>query len=175
MQNRQKQKESGGNVGKFGLAGFMRVAIAEDGKLVADSGLVHNVVTDYGLDEGLGQRLLGGSPYGLYVALGTGGITATSHTILTNEITHVSTQRDQASTSSATSASAAGVTARWYGTLSSSESRFSASTTIGNIGVYASSATNSSTLLCGATYSSSGLNTNQDVNYTYEWQFVTTT
>ena len=167
-----KKKEKG-SVVKFGLAGFARINIMENGKLVGDSGWNHNVVTDFGIDEGLAQRILGGSVYGAYAALGTGGDTATNTSNLPNVILHTQ-NRDSCSTSAVTNASAAAVTARWYGTIVSSD-YFTASTTIGNIGIFNSASTNAGSILCGATYTSSGINTNQDVNYTYEWQFATTT
>ena len=168
----KKKKNPSSN---FALRGFFRVQLSKDGKIEGDSGWLHNVVTDYGLDEFLGQRLLGGSTYPGFAALGTGGAPATSATILPNELTQVTNARDTCSTATSTSATAAAVTSRWYGTFSSSESRITTATTIGNIGLYTGSATSGSNLCCGATYAASTWNTNQDVNYTYEWQFNTTT
>jgi len=162
---------------KFGLAGFARVQIMENGKLKGDSGWVHNVVTDYGLDECLGRVLAsqGGSVRAAYAALGTGTAPATNATALDGE-NAATDGRDALSYSVVTAADGSGVTARYYGTFASSESRNTVTNlAIKNIGLYTGSATDGSNLLCGATYTVSTLNTNQDVNYTYEWRFQTTT
>lgn len=165
-----------GQAAKFGLAGFARIKITEGGKLVGDSGWVRNTITSYGLDAGLGQVLASqaGSVRAAFAALGSGGAPATNSTALPGENAHTA-GRDALSYSTVTSATGAGVTARFYGTFASSESRVTNTIAIQNIGLYTGSATNGSNLLCGATYTVSTLNTNQDVNYTYEWRFQTTT
>lgn len=159
-----------------GLAGFARIKITEEGKVVGDSGWIKNVITDYGLDEGLGQLILGsgGSKLVEYVALGTGTAPATGATGLQGEITDNTDSRDVPSKSVITSASAAGVTARFYGTFASSENRFSTTHDIQNIGLFNVSTTEGGTILAGASFGTSNLNTNQDVQYTYEWRFETT-
>lgn len=166
-----------GNMVKFGLAGFARIKIKERGKLVGDSGWAHNVITDYGLDEGLGCVLASqaGSVRAAYAALGTGTAPATNTTALPGENVQVSNARDLLSYSTVTAATGTGCTARFYGSFLSSESRITTTIAIQNIGLYSGSATSGSNLLCGATYTVSTLNTNQDVNYTYEWRFQTTT
>jgi len=169
-------KKKNGHAVKFGLAGFARVAIMEDGKLVGDSGWCHNVITDYGLDEGLAQILASqaGSVRAAFAAIGTGTAPATNSTALDGE-NAATAGRDALSYSTVTSATGAGCTARFYGTFASSESRNTVTNlAIRNIGLYTGSATNGSNLLCGATYTVSTLNTNQDINYTYEWRFQTT-
>jgi hypothetical protein len=166
-----------GNMVKFGLAGFARIQINEKGKLIGDSGWVHNVITDYGLDEGLAQVLASqaGSVRAAYAALGTGTAPATNATALDGE-NAATAGRDLISYATVTSATGIACTARFYGTFGSSESRNTVTNlAIRNIGLYTGSATSGSNLLCGATYTISTLNTNQDVNYTYEWRFATTT
>lgn len=172
---RRKKKED--HMIKIGLAGFSRVQITEKGELVGDSGWVHNTITDYGLDEGLAQVIASsaGSVRAGFAALGTGTAPGTAATALPGENTQKTNARDGLSYSTLTSASGAGCTARFYGTFASSESRISTTLAIANIGLYVSSATDQSNLLCGATYTASTLATNQDVNYTYEWRFATTT
>ena len=61
------------------LQGFARVKIAEDGKIVGDSGWVKNTITDYGLDECIGQLIVGGagSKRVSAIALGEGTAPAT--------------------------------------------------------------------------------------------------
>ena len=171
------KKKNNGNAVKFGLAGFARVQIMEGGKLKGDSGWVHNTITDYGLDEGLAQVLASqaGSVRAAYAAIGTGTAPATNITVLSGE-NAATAGRDALSYNTVTSATGIACTARFYGTFNSSESRNTVTNfAMQNIGLYTGSATSGSNLLCGAQYTVSTLNTNQDVNYTYEWRFATTT
>jgi hypothetical protein len=167
----RKRSKDKGHKNNFALAGFFRINITDKGKLVGDSGWMHNVITDYGLDEGIGRVLVGaaGSIRVGYAALGTGTAPATNHTTLDGEGTG---GRDVVTTSVVTSASGAGITARWYGTFASSESRFGDTVAIQNIGLFETNT--GGTVFCGAQYTVSTLATNQDVNYTYEWRFATT-
>lgn len=160
---------------KFSLAGFARINLREDGKLVGDSGWVKNLVTDYGLDEGLGQLLIAsaGSKLVAYAALGTGGAPATNGTALTGEIEDDAASRDAVSKSTVTSATGAGITARFYGTFSSSDNHLTDAHDISNIGLFAISNVTAGTILSGVAYSSSNMNTNQDLEYTYEWRIAT--
>ena len=61
-------------------------------------------------------------------------------------------------------------TAVFTATFASSESFVTAAYDISNIGLFNSNATNN-TLFAGNTYTSSSLNTNQNVNVTYEIRF----
>jgi hypothetical protein len=162
-----------------GLAGFVRVKISEEGKIIGDSGWIKNTITDYGLDEGLGSVLIGdgGSKLAEFAALGTGTAPATNSTNLLGELDDNTDGRDPLSGNKATvtSATGAGITARWFGTFASSESRFSTTHDIQNIGLFNISNVTAGTVLAGASFSTSNLNTNQDVQYTYEWRFQTTT
>ena len=164
------------NVQKFGLEGFARIRLREDGKLKGDSGWVKNTITDYGLDEGLGSVLIGDAGSRLVAAavLGTGNAPATNDTALEGIIEDNSDGRDAVSLATITTSDGSGVTARFYGTFASSESRFSTTHAIKNIGLYASTTTNTGTVFAGATYTVSTLATNQDVEYTYEWRIATT-
>jgi hypothetical protein len=49
----------------------------------------------------------------------------------------------------------------------------SATADIQNIGLFAISNLTAGTILSGNTYETSNLNTNQDVQYSYEWRFAT--
>lgn len=169
--------EKNENVIKMGLAGFSRIRLKKGGKLIGDSGWVKNTITDYGLDEGLGQLITGGagSKRVAAAALGTGNAPATNDTALDGIIEDNSDGRDAPTLATVTTSDGSGITARFYGTFASSESRFSTTHAIKNIGLYASTTTNTGTVFSGATYSVSTLNTNQDVEYTYEWRIATTT
>jgi hypothetical protein len=165
------------NVVQLGLAGFSRIKLRENGELVGDSEWVKNTITDYGLDEGLGQLITAGagSKRVAAVALGTGAAPATNETDLDGIIEDNTDGRDVPTIATVTTSDGSGITARFYGTFASTESRFSTTHPIANIGLYASTATNAGTVLSGATYAVSTLNTNQDVEYTYEWRIATTT
>jgi len=165
------------NVVQLGLAGFSRIRLKENGKLVGDSDWVKNTITDYGLDEGLGQLITAGagSKRVAAVALGTGTAPGTASTALPGIIEDNTDGRDVPTIATVTTSDGSGITARFYGTFASSESRFTNTHAIQNIGLYASTATNQGTVLSGATYAVSTLNTNQDVEYTYEWRIATTT
>jgi len=162
---------------KLGMAGFARIKLKEDGELVGDSGWIHNVISDRGLDEFLAQQLVesGGEDSVAAVGLGTGGAPATNTSALPGALVDETNARDVPTTNTVTHATAQAVTARWYGTFASSDNHFSTTHAIQNIGLYNSSATNAGSLLSGATFTVSTLNTNQDVEYTYEWRFATTT
>jgi hypothetical protein len=175
MATKLKKKEAAGS--NMALAGFYRVHIKQDGELVGDSGWCHNTITDFGLKNGLAFLICAsaGSALASYAALGTGTAPATNASALPGENTQVTNARDGLLSSVVSAANASGVTARFYGTFASSESRVSNTLAIANIGLYNSSATNAGSVLCGAAYTASTLSTNQDVNYTYEWRFQTTT
>lgn len=163
---------------KFGLQAFAKVQLREDGKLVGDAEWVKNTITDYGLNEGIAHVLLAsaGSVRVTAVALGTGTAPATNTVTLPGIVEDNTDGRDIDVSSSVISTNdGAGVTARWYGTFASSDVHFSTTHAIQNIGLYASTATDAGSVLCGAAYTVSTLNTNQDVEYSYEWQIATTT
>jgi len=160
---------------KIGLAGFYRLNITQDGRIVGDSGWRHNLFVSAGLDNGLAQVLLGGggsSRVG-FAALGTGAAPGTAATYLPGELVQTVNARKAVSTATATSSSAAAVTARYYGVFASSVSFILSSASIQNIGLYNASGTGGSNLISGASYGTSALATNQDVNFTYEWRFAT--
>lgn len=164
-----------GKMQKFTLEGFARVHLKENGELIGNSGWVKNTVTDYGLDEGLGSVLIGdaGSKLIAYAALGEGSAPATNGTSLESEIDDAAASRDAVSKATVTSATGASVTARFYGTFSSSDNHLTATHDISNIGLFAISNVTAGTILSGVAYSSSNMNTNQDLEYTYEWRFGT--
>lgn len=165
-----------GHVAKLSMAGFARIHLREDGKLVGDSGWIKNAITEFGIVDFLANNLASnGTEKVAVAALGTGDAPATNTASLPGEITDETHSRDAVSSSVVTGAGASVVTCQWYGTFASTDSHLSGSHVIKNIGLYNSSATNAGSVLCGATYTISTLDTNQDVEYTYEWRFATTT
>ncbi len=160
---------------KFSFQGFARVHLKENGELIGDSGWVKNVVTDYGLDEGLGSLLIAdaGSKLVSHAAIGTGGAPATNASVLAGEIEDDAGSRDAVSKATVTTNNGVGVTARYFGTFASSESKLTKTWNISNIGLFALSNITGGTPLSGVAYTSSNMNTNQDLEYTYEWRFAT--
>ncbi len=125
-----------------------------------------NVVTNLGFNEYLVSTLgaIAGSKQVSHVALGTGGAPAAAATTLTGEITDRTNSRS--GVTSATSSSSK--TVRFTATFASSDSRFTTTHNISNIGLFQQSNTNTATLFAGAAYTSSSLATNQNVNVTYD-------
>lgn len=146
------------------MRGFFRVQIAEDDRIVGDSGVVENQVTNLGIRDFLCRALgsLAGSAYVTHAALGSGAAPASDATTLPSELGEG--VRD--SVAAATNGSSA---VRFTGTFASGDSFVTATRTLSNIGLFNSSATG--TLFAGNTYNSSTCATNQNVNYTYDITF----
>lgn len=151
------------------VRGFFRIAIEEDGKIIADSGFQENTVTNEGKRDYL-ARLLGAiasSKQISHAAVGTGGAPAAGDTTLAGELTHAAASRD------AVAAATSGSTAvRFTGTFASATSHNTATINISNIGLFQQSNTNTGTVFAGAAYASSSWATNQSVNYTYDITFT---
>ena len=148
---------------------FFRVNIQEaDGTISGDSGWVPNYVTNTGLANYFIYTMMGvaNSRQMAYIALGTGGVPASTDTSLAGELM-ASTKRVAITTNTGftnRAASNSSCTLAMYATFTASFC--SVSSNISNVGIFASSAENS--LMCGATYASSQLNTNQAVNVSYQ-------
>jgi len=157
----------------YSLKGFARVKVAKDGKIVGDSDWVQNTITAYGLESCIAGGIVGAGTAVAHIALGEGSAPATSagNSTLDQEIMGTSSDAvRQAYTGSViTAADASGVTCRWIATFSSDDrdSTFD----IANIGLYSGSS--GTGLMAGTTYSSTNVDTNQDVYASYEWQFLT--
>jgi hypothetical protein len=155
------------------LEGFARVQITEKGEIKGDSGWIKNVITDYGLDECIGQLIVGGagSVRVSALALGSGAAPATDASVLPNELLGTSTAaiRQVNAGATVTTSDGSGVTCRWVATFSSGDR--TTAYTISNIGLYSN--TSNTGIMAGQTYDSSNLSSTQDVNATYEWQFST--
>lgn len=148
------------------MKGFFRLQLEEDGQVIGDTGFIENLVTNDGfklyLADNIGKSA--GSKQVGYVALGTGGAPIATDTVLAGEISG-STQRK-----AVTYANVSSKTARFTATFASSDSFIAGASNISNIGLFATTTT-TETLFCGNTYASSSLNTNQNVNVTYEIRF----
>jgi len=157
------------------IKGFARVQIVKDGKLVGDSGLTgSNRITETGLRDFLVRLLAAsaGSQLVVVAQLGTGGAPATNDVRLPGSIID-NADSSYETVSKSTLTASDGITMRWFGTFASAQSFVTKTWNISNIGLYSATTANAS-LACGQTYASSQVSTNQDVQFTYEWQIDTT-
>jgi hypothetical protein len=156
------------------IKGAFRLQIVEDtpfGVAVkGDSGWVPNTVTQYGMEKFICDLIAAdaGSLRVSHAALGTGTATINStQSLLTSELTHSASGRaDMTAATSSTS-----VKVRWTGTFQSNSSFVTAAVTVGEIGLFQQSNTNTASLAAGATFNTSQVSTNQNVNVTYDWDF----
>lgn len=155
------------------VKGFFRLNIIEHGengeaKVVGDSGWRENLVTDLGFQHYIIETMAGlaGSSQVSYFALGTGTAPAAAATSLPNELGDAAANRFTMTPSVVSSK-----TLQMVGTLNSNI--ITANRTIQNIGVFAVSTTQAGSILCGNTYATSQLQTNQSVNVTYQLRFAT--
>jgi uncharacterized Zn-binding protein involved in type VI secretion len=144
-----------------------------DGTVAGDSGWNKNVITNVGLSDYIMKKFLSatGSLVPAYFALGSGNTSlATNATSLPGQIAGSHMVALGANTALTTRAaySDAGTT-QFLATFSSNI--FAASTTVGCAGLHA--ATNGS-VMCGGTFASSTVATNQAINATYQILFSAT-
>lgn len=160
------------------IRGFFRVQITEDGKgVIGDSGWHKNQVTNDGIKNYIVSWLLSGSggKYVQYMALGTGGVPASSDTTLSGEIYHKSTNATTNSRAAVSSSLIASGTAQFVAAFASANSFVTASVNLSNVGLfdsYLTSLANVGTLFAGNTFASSVCATNQSVNATYQIRFA---
>jgi hypothetical protein len=153
------------------LKGFYQVQIEDGptGKIVGDSGVVPNTVTNDGklgyLVKSLGS--LAGSSYISYAGIGEGTAPGAAATSLESEITGTNAIVQRASVTAASSGSTA---LQLTGTFSSASSFVTDTESIKNIGLFASST--AGTIFAGASYATSSCATNQNVNFTYTITFT---
>ena len=164
-----RKRNDGGVLETIKRKAFFRVNIQDpDGSIVGDSGWVPNYVTNVGLANYFVYSMLGiaNSRQMAYIALGTGGVPASTDTALEGELMD-GTERVAITTNTGftnRAASDSSCTLAMYATFAASFCTVSSN--ISNIGIFAESAENS--IMCGATYASSQLNDNQAVNCTYQ-------
>lgn len=155
------------------VRGFFRLNIvdhAEDGstKVVSDSGWRKNLVTNLGFQHYIIETMgaISGSSVVSYFALGLGTAPGATGTSLESELTDAAGCRFTMTPSVVSSK-----TLQMLGTLASNI--VTANRTIQNVGVFAVSTTAAGSILCGNTYATSQLQTNQSVNVTYQLRFAT--
>ena len=143
------------------LRGFFRVTVSEDGKVIGDSGLQENLITNLGKRNlALLLGAISGSSQATYLALGTGGAPIATDTTLAGEVV-----KRAALTANSNGSTSVVFTA----TFASANSFVTDTRNISNLGVFATSS--GGTLLSGNTFASSSCATNQTVNATYTWTF----
>lgn len=149
------------------VKGMFRVQIREDdGTVVGDTGDTPNVITNLGYQNYLCALLGGttGSNQVGFLALGTGTLAGAADTGLSGEISGGTKRQAVTVAVSSTSKSVL-----FTGTFSSGNSFLASTSSISNIGLFASSA--AGTLFAGNTYASSTCATNQNVNASYSITF----
>lgn len=149
------------------MQGFFRAQIAEDGRVVGDSGWQENQVLNDGITQYVVNWVLGDTGNGksvTYMAIGTGGAPASADTTLAGQV--AGGKRAAVSTSVVSSR-----TAQFTAAFNSSDSFLTASANISNVGLVNTSSTNAGTFLCGAAFASSAIATNNNLNVTYQVRF----
>jgi hypothetical protein len=156
------------------VKGFFKLNIIEhnqetgEAKVVGRSGWKKNLVTNLGFQHFLVETAgaISGSSQVSYFALGLGTAPAVTDTSLQSELTDAAGCRFTMTPSVVSSK-----TLQMLGTLASNV--ITANRTIQNVGVFAVSTTSAGSMLCGNTYATSQLQTNQSVNVTYQLRFAT--
>jgi L-lactate permease len=145
------------------VRGMYRVQIEEDGHIVGDSGWNKNQVVNLGFNWYLAGCLgdIANSSQVSYMALGIGTAPGAAHTALENEV------ESRTTVTAATSADSMAV--RFTATFTSAQSFVTTTMSISNIGLFRSATVG--TIFAGADYASSDVQTNQNVNATYDITF----
>jgi len=152
------------------LKGFFRVNIEDsDGSIVGDSGWQQNMITNTGFQYYLVELMLAsaGSLRVNAVALGTGGAPVASDSTLSGEVVK------RVSLAAANMSVVSSTTAQFVATFNSSISFVTNTVSISNIGLFAYTSAGSGSMFAGNTYNSSQVQTNQNVNVTYQIRFST--
>jgi hypothetical protein len=149
------------------IAGFTRVQLKEDGKLVGDSGWSHNMIVNTGLQVFIMGSLgaIAGSAQVGAMAVGTGGAPASTDTSIAGEYGGTAKRIAVTCATTLRTASLTANTMRWTGSWGSSLN--SGASNISNIGLFNVSSAQGS-MLCGNSYASSAWGTNQDLYATYD-------
>ena len=153
-----------------GLHGFLRVGIRDqEGKLVGDSGFIHNLIPSGGLTQFMTYVFAqsAGSRLVTLGALGSGTALASNATILDGSFA-TTLHKTLSKTFITRAASTNGDTARYLATWVSGTS----TGVIANVGLYGAA---TAQIFCGGTFASSSVASNQAVNLTYDVVFICST
>jgi hypothetical protein len=175
MARKVSKKQGGHPQAVIGIGGMYRINIINpDGTVAGDSGWKKNVITNVGLSDYIMKKVISatGSLTPAYFALGSGNTSlATNATSLPGQIAGSQMVTIGANTASTSrGASTDGGTVQMLATFSSNI--FGTSTTIGIAGLHATSTPG--TVMCGGTFASSTVATNQAVNCSYQILFAAT-
>jgi hypothetical protein len=177
MATKTRKKRSDPFKDAIGLRGFFRLRITEDEadgteRIVSESPWVPNQVTNLGKSNYLCTPLANGTALMISrMSLGTGTVPAAADTTLNGELTEAgagaSTTRWRISVASLITGSTA---VEFQATFNSSFSFVTTSHVIQNIAIM--NDTSTGTIFAGATYATSNLQTNQNVQASYRIQFT---
>lgn len=150
------------------VRGFFRLQIEDGptGKIVGDSGWKANMITNTGFQHYMVELMSSeaGSSKVTHCALGKGTAPGVAGTSLESE--HVVRE-------TVVLAELGSKTLQVTCTLASGISFVTDAQTLVNVGLFATSTQAGGSILCGNIYASSSVNTNQNVNVTYQIQFAT--
>jgi len=174
---KRKRSKTGEPTCVLGVNGMFRVNIVNpDGSIAGDSGWKKNVLTNAGLHSFILGRALGnaGSQGANYFVVGSGNTSiSTAATSLPGNLTTGSLWVGVTTATTSRAAYSDAATAQYTATFASNT--FGASTTVGCAGLnFTTSGGSSTALLCGATFASSTVATNQAINCTYNLLFAAT-
>jgi hypothetical protein len=171
MATRSKKPRQGAGSGIV-MRGFFRVQLVEqDGRISGDSNWVQNRVVNLGMRDYLCTPLIGGTAKAIsLMALGTGGVPATTDTALTGELSHSTSGTRNRITCTTVVLGSTAVELQGY--FSSAFSFATTTAAIANIMVI-NGTTTGGTIFAGNTFAVSTLNTNQDVQASYRVTFAT--
>jgi hypothetical protein len=155
----------------FGIKGFFKLNIEQDGKIVGETDYFPNQVGNIGLEQYAAYSLIGsaGSKTLAFFALGSGGVMASNGTTIPSEILEANKRASVSALSfSSRTVSNGSASVYLYGQFASSASFVSNSYNISNVGI--ANVNTGGTLFCAQTFGSSQVSTNQNVNVTYQVQ-----
>ena len=154
------------------LKGFFRVNIVDpDGTIAGDSGWCENNITNLGFQYYLVELMLA-SANSLRVAAIALGSNATAPADADTSLIGEHVKR--VSLGPSNMSVVASKTAQFVATFNSTASFVTNTATLNNIGLFAYTSANQGQIFAGNTYSSSQVQTNQNVNVTYQIRFATT-
>ena len=161
---------------RVGVKGSAKLAcVNTDGSLAWETPWYHNVITNIGFQDYICKGIVNttGASHISYMALGTGTNPNVTHVTLPNEISNTAGAVTRNTFSIVVTDSK---TLRLYATFASGSNSFFSATGTGialqNIGLYEHSSS-AGGLFSGLTYATQAVQSNQQVNATYQLSFAT--
>lgn len=151
----------------LGVRGFFRAQIedADTGRIVGDSGWRENQVLNLGIEQYILTWLVNGvgGKSVSHMAIGTGAAPASAATTLPGEANEARASVAGSIVSSRT--------ARFVAAFNSADSFVTNTQNIANVGLVNTATVGAGTFIAGASFASSAIATNNNLNITYELRF----